>query len=110
MRLVHEIEGKATVSVGYRPYAIAKGYDKSSGVIVDILIIVAEEKTNPLSFFEEIHIEGDGAYILDALKTVVDMIECAAEEMVKSGDIVEDWQDLKAKKTRFKFNRKKAKR
>lgn len=105
MRIVHEIESLATVSGGFRPYTAAKGHDKSSGIIVDLLILVEEDRIIPS---EEIHIEGDGAYILHVLEDAVRMIKDTAKIMVKEGQIVENWNDLEAKKARFSDVNKKS--
>lgn len=105
MRIVHEIKGKATVSAGFRPYAIAIGRKKSTGVIVDLLIIVEEHGIIPS---EEIHIEGDGAYFLDVLESAVKMIKSTTALMVEKGHIIEDWSDLEAKGTRLKKDKKKS--
>lgn len=82
MRIVHDIDEKATASVGGTLYLVERGKSKSRGFRASVLIIAGED---------EIHMEGDGAYILDVLKDVVSQLEDCGEMFCRKGKLAKRW-------------------
>lgn len=91
MRIVHEIESRATVSGGCTPYVKMPDKDRASGFHADLLILVEARGFAPS---EELHIEGNAKYILAALREAVMMLEEVGADFVADGRVCENWQEL----------------
>ncbi len=90
MRIVHEIDDEATVSVGIKPYSKPVGEDLPTGLKATILILVEQ---HGIVIDEQIYIDGNAKHILKALREIIETIEECAEEYVKCGELTPDWKD-----------------
>ena len=94
MRIVHEIHSKCMPIVSYDgPYAKhIKNRGPASGFPVRIAICTSATR---LREEEMIELEGDAAYIVDALELVCKMIRASGDDMVRDKQIRKDWKKPK---------------
>ncbi len=90
MRIVHEIDDEATVSVGVEPYSKPVGEALATGLKATILILVEQ---HGIVIDEQIYIDGNAKYILKALREVIEAIENIADEYVKCGELNPNWKN-----------------
>lgn len=90
MRIVHDIEAPAqTIGTG-EPYAKLRG-ELPTGFRVSLTASALGLIPGPES--EAIHIEGDGAYVLDMLNSLYCQVQAIGELFVEQGRIDPAWRE-----------------
>lgn len=103
MRIIHDVDSRASVvGGGGRPYGMRKDYEGLPyGFRVDELLI-SVPPTFDGEREETIYLSGDAAYLLDALKQAVHVLELSGAFLVERGELAEDWQDIKKRAEAWK--------
>ena len=88
MRIVHDIESKATAIVGGGPYGKRVDAEKSSGIRTQVSIHI-EEDSDKFVIAEDIHIHGNAKYILAALEDAAHQLRVLGKVCVEDGSVVD---------------------
>jgi len=88
-RIVHDIDHLPSVSGGGTLYATPVGEEKSSGFRASLFLSTEGSEPEPA----HVYIEGDAAYLLHALRELVDSLETCAKLWVDKGQMDPDWYD-----------------
>jgi len=90
MRIVHDINSKAEVCLGASLTPVRRGEHMARSMKVRLTFLTEDVFTKAP---EDIHLEGDAAYILHALREAIAQIEECGQTYVNDGDLQPAWQE-----------------